>query len=248
MSQNLNSPLKLNDKKTSESNGAKEQPLLKRSRADMVGSSTEPIDSEPEEKRPTFRLQPPTLIHGQAKPVPKAVEEDPTSRCKFLQPPKLSVSSTSGARNEVVQPARTGSTSIVSSGNPFLLVDEEDESPSKTESTSVKDDPEEKKESTGAKESSENGGEEQLPDSTTDQPSSSKTDDQDKQESTEQEKNLFLQGHNDAATIVSSSDGFVFGKKMEERATVSTEGTSNDSGDAGSSISFSEFVFGQNLA
>jgi len=49
--------------------------VMKRARAGMISSSTDNSeDSEPDEKRPAFRLQPPTLIHGKAKPVPK--EED----------------------------------------------------------------------------------------------------------------------------------------------------------------------------
>ena len=46
--------------------------INKRTRAGANASSTDNSeDSEPDEKRPTFRLQPPTLIHGKAKPVPK---------------------------------------------------------------------------------------------------------------------------------------------------------------------------------
>ena len=49
--------------------------IMKRARAGMISSSTDNSeDSEPDEKRPAFRLQPPTLIHGKAKPVPKPEE------------------------------------------------------------------------------------------------------------------------------------------------------------------------------
>ena len=45
---------------------------MKRARQGMISSSTDNSeDSEPDEKRPAFRLQPPTLIHGKAKAVPK---------------------------------------------------------------------------------------------------------------------------------------------------------------------------------
>nr|XP_002126767.1 ran-binding protein 3 [Ciona intestinalis] len=213
---------------------------LKRSRADMVGSSTEATEHEPEEKRPAFRLQPPTLIHGQAKPVPKSAE-DSTNRCKFLQPSKLTVSSTSGAQHKndksPLQPARIGSGLLVSSSNPFLL----------TANDSIKEEESVKENETVAPpeqtESKQNGGsadtgEKCVPDSTTDKATTKDT----------KEGNLFLQSTEVSA---SASDGFVFGKKMEERVTVAainSDVAEQESGDAGSSVSSSEFVFGQNLA
>ena len=46
--------------------------VMKRGRTGIISSSTDNSeDSEPDEKRPAFRLQPPTLIHGKAKSVPK---------------------------------------------------------------------------------------------------------------------------------------------------------------------------------
>jgi len=47
---------------------------MKRARVGVPSSSENSDESEPDEKRPAFRLQPPTLIHGQAKAVPKAAE------------------------------------------------------------------------------------------------------------------------------------------------------------------------------
>lgn len=45
--------------------------FMKRPREVPEQSSVTFDDCEPDEKRPTFRLNPPTLIHGQAKSVPK---------------------------------------------------------------------------------------------------------------------------------------------------------------------------------
>ena len=51
--------------------------IMKRSRAGIISSSTDNAEeNEPDEKRPAFRLQPPTLIHGKAKPVPKSEESN----------------------------------------------------------------------------------------------------------------------------------------------------------------------------
>nr|CAB3265427.1 ran-binding protein 3 [Phallusia mammillata] len=228
---------------------------MKRARTGCTSSDNND-DSEPDEKRPTFRLQPPTLIHGKAKPVPKQAdgEDNTTSKCKFLQPSKLSVPSSSTAAAVAVEPApaptepvRIGRP-VVSRSNPFLLMAEKENNEENSEVQVQNNNNQEsgfvfgsnlegRAKVNGAKETS-------LPDSTTD------TDVTDKETDGGEKQNLFLSSSDGANSSETTPGGFVFGSKMEDRAMVNAETIpdEHESGDNASSVSSSSFVFGQNLA
>ncbi|CAK8675878.1 unnamed protein product [Clavelina lepadiformis] len=253
---------------------------MKRPRVGVVGSSTDNSeDNEPDEKRPAFRLHPPTLIHGQAKSVPKASDESTeannasiqASKCKFLQPSKLSAPSSSNSSFTASGKEHTlASEPLVSSSNPFLKMTEKANSNEQEEKNENANNEAAfgNNQQDGDKVNGGQHSDNSQPDSTTE----TEIENQDTAKPQSQE-NLFLQAATNSKSN-SGEGGFLFGSKMEERVTVaikqlifdmnaftflsfvsekcfvkiqmSTEvkPTEKESED----IAASSFVFGQNLA
>ncbi|XP_076814614.1 ran-binding protein 3-like isoform X3 [Clavelina lepadiformis] len=230
---------------------------MKRPRVGVVGSSTDNSeDNEPDEKRPAFRLHPPTLIHGQAKSVPKASDESTegisinannasiqASKCKFLQPSKLSAPSSSNSSFTASGKEHTlASEPLVSSSNPFLKMTEKANSNEQEEKNENANNEAAfgNNQQDGDKVNGGQHSDNSQPDSTTE----TEIENQDTAKPQSQE-NLFLQAATNSKSN-SGEGGFLFGSKMEERVTMSTEvkPTEKESED----IAASSFVFGQNLA
>lgn len=231
---------------------------MKRPRDDKEETTDSPDDSEPEEKRGSFRLNPPTLIHGQAKPAPKEEETQETGQKRnFLRPsilsapatPSLTVTSTASepvngkSAPSITQVPILGTGLLlpgrVPSNNPFLRTNEEEEEKEPKQDFLFQSTIEQRNkenggeaEATGADQYAKANGaaENTFLQMSNQQPASSTTNDDDK--------------------LKTGSSGFVFGSKMEER--VMKNEADSTSGAAASQVSdtkdASEFLFGKNLS
>ncbi|XP_039273239.2 ran-binding protein 3-like [Styela clava] len=240
--------------------GKESNRVMKRQRDEEDDVRDSPDDSEPEEKRGSFRLNPPTLIHGQAKPAPKEEgAQEASQKRNFLRPsilsapaaPSQSVSAQSSAASEPVNGKSIPSISQVPilgtglllpgqvpSNNPFLRTNEEEQEKESKENFLFQ--------STLEQRNKENGA---SADVTGSDPYS---------KANGAKENTFLQMSNQEPASSTTSDdktkstGFVFGSKMEERVVKneadSTSGTTTTQLIHTKTTEGSDFLFGKNLS